>query len=190
MMASEHESSTEEANPQLPSNTPDSRARRAALKKMIVGTGVATGVALLPERWAKPVVDRVQVPAHAQTSPQPPPATTPAPTTTPCDIAGTYCGGVEGGRVEIEVDADGSVDVTAIPVGEGAPPSQTQSTSVPVTGGDFSVDFTFDQTSVTVSGTVICNSDSIAGTVEVSIPEQGSQSYSYTATTAACNAPT
>lgn len=43
-------------------------SRRKALKKMLVGAGVAAGAAGLPSKWAKPVVDKVLVPAHAQTS--------------------------------------------------------------------------------------------------------------------------
>lgn len=45
-----------------------SQTRRSALKKMLVGTGVAAGAAVLPDKWTKPVVDRILVPAHAQTS--------------------------------------------------------------------------------------------------------------------------
>ena len=61
-MAIKHE------EPQQSNSTPISQTRRSALKKMLVGTGVAAGTALLPERWAKPIVDKVLVPAHAQTS--------------------------------------------------------------------------------------------------------------------------
>jgi hypothetical protein len=35
---------------------------------MLVGTGVAAGALTLPGKWVKPVVDKVLVPAHAQTS--------------------------------------------------------------------------------------------------------------------------
>jgi hypothetical protein len=41
--------------------------RRRLLKQAMAG-GIV-GVALLPERWVRPVVDAVIVPAHAQTSP-------------------------------------------------------------------------------------------------------------------------
>ncbi len=51
-----------------PTNTDLSQTRRSALKKMLVGTGVVAGAAALPDKWAKPIVDKVLVPAHAQTS--------------------------------------------------------------------------------------------------------------------------
>lgn len=57
---------------------------------MLVGTGAAAGAAVLPGKWTKPVVDKIMIPAHAQTSnvtPTPEPTTTAntttAPTTTP-----------------------------------------------------------------------------------------------------------
>lgn len=59
--------SKNEESPQ-PNNTPLSQTRRSALKKMLVGTGVAAGTVALPSEWTKPLVDRVLVPTHAQTS--------------------------------------------------------------------------------------------------------------------------
>ncbi len=35
----------------------------------VIETGAAAGAAVLPEKWTKPVVDRILVPAHAETSP-------------------------------------------------------------------------------------------------------------------------
>ena len=63
--------------------------RRRVLKKAMAG-GIV-GAAILPERWVRPVVEWVIVPAHAQTSPPPrtttatppPPTTTATPTTPP-----------------------------------------------------------------------------------------------------------
>jgi len=55
-------------------------SRRKALKKIAVGGTIAAGASALPPRWTKPIIDKVFVPAHAQTSP--PPATTAAPTPT------------------------------------------------------------------------------------------------------------
>jgi hypothetical protein len=43
--------------------------RRQVLKKILLGTGLAAGSAILPDKWAKPVVDVIIAPAHAQTSP-------------------------------------------------------------------------------------------------------------------------
>jgi hypothetical protein len=55
--------------------------RRRLLKEAMLG-GIV-GAALLPERWARPVVEAVVVPAHAQTSPgQTTTTTTAAPVTT------------------------------------------------------------------------------------------------------------
>lgn len=42
--------------------------RRTTLKTLLAGGGVLS-LAALPSRWAKPVVDSVMLPAHAQTSP-------------------------------------------------------------------------------------------------------------------------
>ena len=59
--------------------------RRKALKKIAIGGGAAAGMAILPEKWAKPLVDVIVVPAHAVISPttsSPPVSTTVAPKTT------------------------------------------------------------------------------------------------------------
>jgi hypothetical protein len=53
-------------------------ARRRVLKKALIGA--TAGAVLLPERWLKPVIEAVIVPAHAETSPAT--TTTGAPTTT------------------------------------------------------------------------------------------------------------
>jgi hypothetical protein len=45
--------------------------RRQVLKKILLGGGLAAGSAILPDKWAKPVVDVIIAPAHAQTSPLP-----------------------------------------------------------------------------------------------------------------------
>lgn len=42
--------------------------RRKALKTMVAGGGAATTAAMLPEKWAKPIVDSIALPAHARTS--------------------------------------------------------------------------------------------------------------------------
>jgi len=42
--------------------------RRNALKKIIAGTGAAGVVASAPEKWSKPMVDAITLPAHATTS--------------------------------------------------------------------------------------------------------------------------
>ncbi|MDH3690312.1 MAG: hypothetical protein OEU36_12615 [Gammaproteobacteria bacterium] len=46
--------------------------RRDALKKLITGSSAIGAAAVMPDKWAKPVVDAVLLPAHAQTSPRVP----------------------------------------------------------------------------------------------------------------------
>ncbi len=46
-----------------PHDTPHSSSRRRILTALAAGTGAAV---LLPEKWVKPVVDKVMTPAHAQ----------------------------------------------------------------------------------------------------------------------------
>lgn len=73
-------------------NASSSHNRRAALKKIAIGAGIVAGAAALPGKWTKPMVDKVLVPAHAQTSsttvPPVEPTTTTTTTTTlnPCVI--------------------------------------------------------------------------------------------------------
>jgi hypothetical protein len=57
--------------------------RRQLVKAMGFGA-VSTSLVALPERWTRPLVEKVMVPAHAQTSPAPTP--TPEPTTTLCAV--------------------------------------------------------------------------------------------------------
>lgn len=59
---------TKRKESQEPNKTPLSQTRRSVLKKMLVGTGVASGAAALPEKWTKPFIEAVILPTHAQTS--------------------------------------------------------------------------------------------------------------------------
>jgi hypothetical protein len=54
-------------------------SRRRVLRKIMLSGGAIAGAGFLPDRWMKPVVNSVVVPAHAQTSAP----TTAAPTTLP-----------------------------------------------------------------------------------------------------------
>ena len=46
----------------------DSPERRKALRKIAIGVGTLAGYSVLPERWTRPVVGQVVLPAHAETS--------------------------------------------------------------------------------------------------------------------------
>ena len=85
-------------------------SRRKALKKIAIGGTIAVGASSLPPQWTKPIVDKILVPAHAQTSP--PPGTTAAPTPTqapPTTQAPTTTPGAESA---VELDNTSSVEVT------------------------------------------------------------------------------
>jgi hypothetical protein len=58
--------------------------RRQMVKAMGFGA-VSTSLVALPVRWTKPLVEKVMVPAHAQTSPSPTPP--PEPTATLCAVS-------------------------------------------------------------------------------------------------------
>ncbi|MCK5359283.1 MAG: hypothetical protein KAJ95_01580 [Gammaproteobacteria bacterium] len=45
--------------------------RRKLLKSVVAGGGAATVAKILPDQWARPVVDSVMLPSHAQTSKSP-----------------------------------------------------------------------------------------------------------------------
>ena len=53
-------------------------SRRKLLKSIAAGSGAIVAGKSLPEKWSRPVVDSVLLPAHAQTSPTPPADTPPA----------------------------------------------------------------------------------------------------------------
>jgi hypothetical protein len=50
------------------SDTKKEEARRRILKKMAVSGGIVTASQVMPERWIKPVIDSVILPAHAGVS--------------------------------------------------------------------------------------------------------------------------
>lgn len=47
-------------------------ARRRVLKRLVAGGGVVATGKIMPDDWHRPVVESVILPAHAQTSEQPP----------------------------------------------------------------------------------------------------------------------
>lgn len=46
----------------------DSSERRNALKKIGIGIGAMAGISVLPEKWTRPIVGQITLPAHAATS--------------------------------------------------------------------------------------------------------------------------
>ncbi len=59
------------------------KSRREALRKILIGGGVVTSASFLPDKWVKPVVDFIVVPAHGSMSTSPTSAPTPVPTSAP-----------------------------------------------------------------------------------------------------------
>lgn len=57
-----------EQNKQRPQNLPESQARRKTMKKLAIGAGALAGYSMLPEKWTRPVIEGIVLPAHAQTS--------------------------------------------------------------------------------------------------------------------------
>ena len=68
-----------------PEQAMSEKNRRKVLKSIAAGGGAVVIGKSLPDRWAKPVVDAVVLPAHAETTDDTgsQPTTTVAPTTTP-----------------------------------------------------------------------------------------------------------
>jgi hypothetical protein len=44
------------------------KGRRRAMRKIAVGVGALAGLSVLPEQWTRPLIGRIVIPAHAQTS--------------------------------------------------------------------------------------------------------------------------
>ncbi|HSH42360.1 MAG TPA: hypothetical protein VK973_09585, partial [Arenicellales bacterium] len=47
---------------------PHANSRRKLLKSALLGGGAAAALYSAPERWTRPVIEAVSLPAHAQTS--------------------------------------------------------------------------------------------------------------------------
>lgn len=45
-----------------------SLGRRKVIKKMVAGAGVLAGYSVLPQEWTQPIVGKIALPAHAETS--------------------------------------------------------------------------------------------------------------------------
>ena len=130
-------------------------SRRNVLKSIAAGSSaVAVGKAL-PERWSKPVVDAVLLPAHAETTDEngSQPTTTVVPTTTPCTpclVAADYCRGEGASSNRLSVAVDGTVSIETR--------NGSDTTSVdPCAGGDFSFQFSSSGGgTISVRGTIDC----------------------------------
>ncbi len=51
-----------------PQSDPKSSERRKAIKKISIGIGAIAGISALPEKWTRPVIGQIILPAHAATS--------------------------------------------------------------------------------------------------------------------------
>jgi len=140
-------------------------ARRKVLKSAaLAGSAVFISSKALPNKWSKPVIEAVVLPAHAQT--------------TCCDIAGIYCGSPDGSSASIEITV--SADGTTVVRTEG----EMATTSVGCGGGEFDVVTDGDNWGLT--GTVNCGQTTITG-VFTRLTGIGSPvSFNYTATTTGC----
>lgn len=49
-------------------NAPENQDRRKAIKKISLGVGVLVGCSVLPEKWTRPIIGQIALPAHAVTS--------------------------------------------------------------------------------------------------------------------------
>lgn len=61
---------TDRENKKLDEESSDKKLekRRKALKKILAGSGTVVSAAAMQDKWAKPVIESVVLPAHAQTS--------------------------------------------------------------------------------------------------------------------------
>lgn len=126
-------------------------SRRKLLKSIAAGTGAVVAGKSLPEKWTRPVVDSVMLPAHAETS------------SPVCVIAGLYCYAWGNNATEITVNADGTIDIV-FTNNNGTWDNADTSDSVPVTGGSFIIRVTRTDLRSNfriISGDVVCNSDTI-----------------------------
>lgn len=49
-------------------SVPEGQDRRKVIKKIVAGAGVLAGYSVLPDKWIRPIVGQIILPAHAATS--------------------------------------------------------------------------------------------------------------------------
>jgi hypothetical protein len=59
----------DERKPHVEANTLEvDHGRRSAMRKIAISAGVLAGISVLPERWTRPIIGQIVLPAHAATS--------------------------------------------------------------------------------------------------------------------------
>ncbi len=153
-------------NPGTPESNLQSEERRRAVKKIIGGMGVIAGMHALPDKWTRPLVDAVVLPAHAATSPL-------NSLSDPCQLrllAGTQATATVTVQVTgfvIPPQGGITVNITATPVGGGGGPLGFQTVTAP--------DGTYDSAGLVIFGgpgiTAVIVRTSVPGdTAECSVP--------------------
>lgn len=145
-------------------------SRRTALKGIATGAGMIAGSQTLPDRWLKPVVSSIVMPAHAQTSP--------SSTFESCQISeGSFVRNAEGDfdemsySFEVQTEAPDGTGVDIIVRDPGTDPFNSQE------GGDESSDFvhstTVDGGGVSISGLIETNTEATPIDVDVDFHQDG-----------------
>jgi hypothetical protein len=87
------------------------QSRRKLLKTIAAGSGAIIAGTILPDKWTKPVVNSIILPAHAQATTQPPTAPTCQDDPTLC--AGTYTGTLNPAEPFIACGTGGGVGIAS-----------------------------------------------------------------------------
>ena len=138
---------------------PEDRVRRQALQKIIAGAGMVAGYHVLPDKWIRPVVDKMVLPAHAATS---------VPSLNdPCTLT-LLSGNQSTATVQIRVDGFVIPPVNNLPVEIAA--TTNLSATPQVTNSTTGSDGTFSE-NITVTGGPGITSVSVTSTVTGAVGE-------------------